>query len=369
MPKPSSPSSATATPATTNAALPFLLTPQQGDAARRLLNYVVSLPLTGADAQLLASVIATRAARNGTGNITGQDLGSLRLADAENAVATLSSLGWQFTGDLLDADAETPVAVTVPNLAQELPVSKTAQSRVSGWTTRTLAAKPVKKTSPPAQLAALFLAAHSSNDRHGVLPQEMPEDCRQALPELMSRGFIAELADDRYLLDEPVRHLSGMHPRSHDSMVLVRVRWEVWKDGVSPALRRHAEAVEHCPLCALPLERVAQAFMQPSLPMQVRPKARAAYGAWKDTQPDRGPRAAEFAATWRAEHGHGPSITQLCSGLGWPVGSRELRAFIVKRLVANEWLTHTFPVPWTLRPGKAAQESKSSAPAFSSGKP
>ncbi|MGW7642093.1 hypothetical protein [Streptomyces decoyicus] len=287
----------------------------------------------------------------------------------ESAVAALTAQGWQFTGDPLDGDGEIPVAVTVPNLAEELPLSGTARSRVSAWMTRTLAAKPIRRATPQARLAALLLAAHSSNDRSGVLPDEMPQHCRQALPELMAMEFVVDLADDRYLLDESVRHLSGMHPRSHDSLAVVRVRWEAWKDGVSPALRRHVEAVEHCPLCALPLERVAQAFMQPGLPMQAMPKVQTAYGAWKDTQPERGPRAAAFAASWRAEHGHGPSITQLCGGLGWPLEPRELRAFIVQRLVANEWLTHTFPVPWTLRPGKASQGSGPSAAVFRSGKP
>lgn len=108
--------------------------------------------------------------------------------------------------------------------------------------------------------------------------------------------------------------------------------------------------------------------MQPAVPRQVLSKVRNAYGAWKDTQPDRGPRAAEFAASWRAEHGHGPSIMQLCSGMDWRLESRELRGFIVQRLVANEWLTHTFPVPWTLRPGKAGQGSGHSAGVFRSGK-
>lgn len=92
-------------------------------------------------------MIAIRSARCGTGNITGQDLGSLHLADAEGAVATLTARGWHFAGDPLDGDGETPVAVTVPNLPEELPVSRTARSRVSGWTNRTLAAKPAKKSS------------------------------------------------------------------------------------------------------------------------------------------------------------------------------------------------------------------------------
>lgn len=80
-----------------------------------------------------------------------------------------------------------------------------------------------------------------------------------------------------------------------------------------------------------------------------------AYAAWKETQPDRGPRAAEFAAAFREEHHHGPSIKQLCEGLGWGGQQRELRNFITQRLIANEWLTNTAPMPWTLRPGRAAQ--------------
>ncbi|WP_331726706.1 hypothetical protein [Streptomyces sp. NBC_00280] len=346
--------------------LPALLTIQQGEAARRLLSHVASVRVAGTDAQLLAVVIAIRAARAGSGNITGQDLDFLRLGDTPAAVASLASLGWQFAGDLLDGDRETPVAVTVPGLADALPISRTTRSRVSGWTTRTLASKTVKKASPSARLAALFLAAHSSNNRYGVVPPEMPEHCRAALPELLDRGFLAELADGRYLLDEDARRLSGMHPRSHDSTALVRLRWQVWKDGVSPALRRHAENVEHCPLCTLPLEQMASAFMRPAVPMQFPLRVRTAYGAWKDSHPDRGPRALQFAAAFRTRHQHGPSLKQLCEGMGWQIESSELRGFIVRRLITNEWLTNTAPVPWTLRPGKAAQPDRTAASVLSS---
>ncbi|WP_369228476.1 hypothetical protein AB5J52_48395 (plasmid) [Streptomyces sp. R39] len=316
---------------------------------------MASVQLAGADAQLLAVVIAVRAARAGSGNITGQDLDFLRLGDTRTAVAELASLGWQFAGDFLDGDRETPVAVSVPGLAEALAISRTTRSRVSGWTTRTLASKTLTKASPTARLAALFLAAHSSNNRYGVVPPEMPGHCRAALPELLDRGFLAELTDDRYLLDEDARRLSGMHPRSHDSTALVRLQWEAWKDGVSPALRRHAENVEHCPLCALPLEQVASAFMRPAVPMQIPLRVRNAYGAWKDSRPDRGPHSLRFAAAFRAQHQHGPSLKQLCEGMGWQVKSHELRSFIVQRLITNEWLTNTPPVPWTLRPGQAAQ--------------
>ncbi|MET7714426.1 hypothetical protein [Streptomyces sp. NPDC005407] len=76
--------------------------------------------------------------------------------------------------------------------------------------------------------------------------------------------------------------------------------------------------------------------MRDAVPAQFVPRVRTAYGAWKDTQPDRGPRAAQFAAAFRAEHSHGPSIKQLFEGLGWRVQQRELRNFITQRLIANE---------------------------------
>lgn len=346
----------------TSAPLPFLLTTQQGEAARCLLSYVGSLPLAGADAQLLAVVVAIRAARGGVGNLTGQDLRSLRLADAEGAVAAVAALGWQAQGDLLGGDPDSPVAITVPDLTDhKLPFGKLMRSRVSGWTARTLAAKSVKKASPAARLAALFLAAHSSSDRYGILPADLPEHCRAALPELLAKGFLLELEDSCYLLAETVRHLSGSHPRSHDETGVDLLRWDAWKAQASVALRRHVTAVEHCPLCDVPTERVAEAFMSDAVPAQFLPRVRTAYGAWKDTQPDRGPRAAQFAAAFRAEHGHGPSVKQLCVGLGWGDQQHELRNFIVQRLIANEWLTNTAPVPWTLRPGRAAHVDTSVA--------
>lgn len=152
---------------------PFLLTAVQGEAARSLLTYVGSLPLSSSDAQLLAVVVAIRAARGGVGNLTGQDLKSLRLDDAESAVTAVAALGWQVRGDLIGGSPDTPVAIAVPDLAdtsdRRLAFGKDKRSRVSGWTTRTLAAKPARKTSPAARLAALFLAAHARAERHGTL--------------------------------------------------------------------------------------------------------------------------------------------------------------------------------------------------------
>ncbi|MEU1482839.1 hypothetical protein [Streptomyces sp. NPDC005752] len=361
----SSPNSPSATTATTVQPKPFLLTPCQGEAARALLAYVGSLPLDGADARLLAVVVSIRAARSGIGNLTGQDVRSLRLADAEGAVTAFAALGWQGQDALLGEDLVTPVGVTVPDLGAQadsrLPFGKVMRSKVSGWTTRTLAAKPVKKASASARLSALFLAAHGPADEHGTLPAGLPEDCRAALPELLAKGFLRELDGDRYLLAEAVRHLAGMRPLpdaapgASDEPDEEHPTWGEWKDRASVALRRHVEAVEGCPECAFSTARVSEAFMRTAVPAQFDEKVLAAYGAWEARCPGQGPAAAEFAAAFRAAHGHGPSVKQLCKGMGWGKMSRELRILVIRRLIAGGWLMNTGPVPWTLRPGKAVR--------------
>ncbi|MFF5897650.1 hypothetical protein ACFY8O_17180 [Streptomyces argenteolus] len=340
----------------------FLLTPRQGVAARELLAYVASLPLTGADARLLAVVVSIRAARGGVGNLTGQDLRSLRLADPEGALTAVAALGWRGQEALFGDDLVTPVGITVPELAGgRLPFGKAMRSRVSGWTSRSLSAKPVRKTSTAARLAALFLAAHGPADDYGTLPAELPPESRAALPELLAKGFLREQDGDRYLLGDAVRHLSGMRPleeappRVAGTAVEEPPSWDEWKAGVSVALRRHVEAVENCPECAPTTARVSEAFMRTPVPAQFEEKVRQAYGVWEAKFPEQGPPAARFAAAFRASHGHGPSVKQFCQGMGWGKMSRDLRIFVIRRLIADGWLTNTEPVPWTLRPGRNAQ--------------
>ncbi|MGW7521832.1 hypothetical protein ACWGJ2_40330 [Streptomyces sp. NPDC054796] len=376
MPKNASSSSkVSATPAAPSQ--PFLLSSQQGEAARTLLSYASSLTLPGPDAQLVAVVVAIRAARGGVGNLTGADLSALRLGDAREAIDALRHLGWQISDALFDDDPATPVPITVPNLTQTddrpLPFGKNVRSRVSGWTTRVLSAKPIKKLPPAGRLAGLFLTAHSTSKLLGQIPSDFPEACRAALPDLLQKGFLTELSEDHYRLDLAVRHLSGLRRPAEgeqtteaakaEGQVERRTRpavrfdpdaWTQWKHAATPALRRHAEAVEYCAVCALDPGQVAAAFTERVHP-QFTPKwIKNAYGEWKETHPDRGPQAAEFTVAFRVEHGHGPSHNQLCSGLGWNV-CRSVRGFIVRRLLSNEWLMDTSPVPWTLRPGAMAQ--------------
>lgn len=376
MPKNASDSSGISAAAAT-APQPFLLSPQQGEAARTLLSYASSLALPGPDAHLVAVVVAIRAARGGVGNLTGADLSALRLGDAREAVDALRCLGWQFADDLFGEDPAAPVPITVPDLARTddhpLPFGKNVRSRVSGWTTRALSAKPVKKLPPAARLAGLFLAAHSTSKLLGQIPPDFPQACHAALPDLLRKGFVTELSDARYRLDPAVRHLSGLRRPSEDerpaegakaeghaerrtgpAVRLDEAAWAQWKNAATPALRRHAEAVEYCAVCALEPGQVASAFMERVRPQFVPQWVKNAYGEWKGAHPDRGPQAAEFTVAFRAEHGHGPSFNQLCSGLGWDV-CRSVRNFIVRRLLSNEWLMETNPVPWTLRPGVMAQ--------------
>lgn len=287
----SSSSNVSADPAGKPQQLPFLLSSQQGKAARALLSYVASLGLPGPDAQLVAVVVAIRAARGGVGNLTGTDLSALRLGDARGAVDALRALGWQVDDALFDGeDPATPVPVTVPDLAREadhpLPFGKNVRSRVSGWTTRALSAKPVKKLPPAARLAGLFLAAHSTAKLQGQIPPDLPEACRAALPDLRRRGFLAELSEDRCRLDPAVRHLSGMRRPDEEEQAAEPAKaegkgglparpevrfdaaaWAEWKRAATPALRRHVEAVEFCAVYALEPGQVASAFME-----RVRPQ-------------------------------------------------------------------------------------------------
>jgi hypothetical protein len=250
--------------------LPFLLSQQQGQAARTLLSYTASLLLPGPDAQLLAVLVAIRAARGGSGNIIGQDLTGLRLNDAHGAVAALRGLGWQIADTVFTTDRTAPpTLVTVPELAREsghpLPFGKQARSRVSGWTTKTLAAKPLKKLPTAARLAGLFLAAHGTSRLLAPIPPDLPEACRAALPSLLEKGFLAELSEGRCRLHPQLRHLSGMRLRGDEEKKQAphgpakasrgfrfdAAAWAHWKDAASPALRRHVESIEYCTVCGL----------------------------------------------------------------------------------------------------------------------
>ncbi|MFJ8294708.1 hypothetical protein ACIQ9R_02425 [Streptomyces sp. NPDC094447] len=360
---------------------PFLLSEERGRAARRLLGHVASLPLPGPEARLFAVMVTIRAARGGVGNVTGMDLNALRLSDPHEAVTALRSLGWQIADTVFDSGpAAPPTPVTVPELSTEdghpLPLGRESRSRVSGWTAKTMSAKPLKKLPPAARLAALYLAAHGTAGRLAPLPADLPAACLPTLPALLEKGFLAELSDDSYRLDPRVGHLAGVRVPAEDDGAGAGDRspaarrrfrfdadaWAGWKDAARPALRRHVESVEGCALCAFTVPAVAQAFTTSAPAGPAAPPALVRLRQWREAHPDPGPGAAAFTVDFRARHGHGPSFRQLGRGMGWKV-SREVRGLVVEHLVRDGWLTGTGSVPWTLRPGHAAQEQGITLPA------
>ncbi|MEU8136509.1 hypothetical protein [Streptodolium elevatio] len=344
--------------------LRFPLTPRRAEVARALLAYVAGLPLRSVDAQLLALLVAVRSAVTGTGHVTRAGLRSLQLGDRAAAVAALRGLGWEVPDALLGDDLEVPAAVTVSDWAQAdgrpVDCSKTARAGVSSWMGGVLNTSPVAALAPPARLTALFLAAHASAEPESPdpLPDLLPGSCRSAVPDLLDSGFLADAAGGTYLLAPAVRHLAVALPRPRTPAwtppAMDANDWRYWKDQRSPALRSHVDAVQHCALCAMPWEQVASAFTEAVQdPCRPSDNLRTAYGIWKRAHPDRGPQAAAFTVAFRAQHGHGPSIRQLCTGLGWEMWP-PLRLLVVRRLLADGWLADTAPVPWTLRPGPAA---------------
>lgn len=330
---------------------------------------MVGLPLTSVDAQLLAVVVAIRAARTGVGNLTGTDLRSLRLDDPEQAVSELVAAGWQVPGSLLDGDPDKPSGIVVPEMTpgpdHVLPLGKGTRSKVSGWAMRTRMAKPVKKAAPAARLAALFLAAHCTDELVGEAPADLPVACYGAVPVLLDKGFLAEVSGRTYRLGPAVRHLAGMFRTPEEvaelaaeeaerraareaaaAAELVEItpaQWAEWKSGVSPALLRHVEAVEQCTLCRCSFGRVAKAFMSAPSPVPAPRPAAGDHDTWKEAHPECGREAAAFTVAFRAEHGHGPSYGQLCKGLGWKKLSRSLRGLVVSGILADGWLAETSP--------------------------
>ncbi|MQS16482.1 hypothetical protein F7Q99_30880 [Streptomyces kaniharaensis] len=185
-----------------------LLTFPQGQAARQLLAYIATLPLTSFDARLLAVIVAIRAAREGRANFIGQDLRALRLEDPAQALADLGTLGWLPDGDLLNGDPSQAISVTAPGLGPEGPLhfGKQTRTRVSGWTSRVVAAKPLKKARPDLRLAALYLAAHANPGGRGTVAG-LPQECEAAAPGLRDAGYLDALEHPDYQIAEGLLHL------------------------------------------------------------------------------------------------------------------------------------------------------------------
>ncbi|MEV0281684.1 hypothetical protein AB0I22_35595 [Streptomyces sp. NPDC050610] len=152
-----------------------LLTRGQAVHARAMLEYAAAhAPRPGADVRLAVLMLALRAARAGTGNITGQDLTGWLHGDAERVLEQLVDAGWlRLPGTVADVMAsrpEDPTAVAVPTLLPGQPrpfaFGKTHRARISGWAQKVVGDRKIrkKKLGAATRLLALYTAAHTRPD-------------------------------------------------------------------------------------------------------------------------------------------------------------------------------------------------------------
>ncbi|GAA0899571.1 MULTISPECIES: hypothetical protein [Streptomyces violaceusniger group] len=147
-----------------------LLTRPQGVHARAVLDYVAAhSPHPEAEVRLAMLMLTLRAARAGTGNVTGQDLTGWLQDDAERVLGRLVTGGWlRLPGTVAEVMAsrpEDPVEVTVPTLLPEQPrpftFGKTTRARISGWAQKVVGDRKIrkKKLGVATRLLALYTAA------------------------------------------------------------------------------------------------------------------------------------------------------------------------------------------------------------------
>ncbi|MFD7666013.1 hypothetical protein [Streptomyces sp. NPDC059788] len=152
-----------------------LLTRAQAGHARTVLDYTaVHAPHRQAEVHLTVLMLALRAARDGIGNVTGQDLTGWLHDDAEPVLERLVAADWlRLPGTVAEALASRPedaTAFTVPALlpAQPRPFAfgKITRSRLSGWAQKVLGDRKIrkKKLGAPTRLLALYTAAHTRPD-------------------------------------------------------------------------------------------------------------------------------------------------------------------------------------------------------------
>ena len=152
-----------------------LLTRSQAAHARTVLDYVqANAPHPDAQVRLVVLLLTLRAARAGTGNITGQDLTGWLPNDAEQVLERLIAADWlRLPGTVTETLASRPedsTAFTVPTLqpAQPRPFTfgKTTRARISGWAQKVVGDRKIrkKKLSATTQLLALYTAAHTRPD-------------------------------------------------------------------------------------------------------------------------------------------------------------------------------------------------------------
>ncbi|WP_345596118.1 hypothetical protein [Streptomyces marokkonensis] len=220
-----------------------LLTRAQAVHGRTVLEHVrVHAPLPDAEARLAVLMLTLRAARAGTGNVTGQDLLGWLQGDAERVLQQLVDVGWLrlpedvSADDALTSRPEEPTQVTVPTLLPVEPrlfcFGKVTRARLSGWAQKVVGDRKLrkKKAGAATRLLAVYTAAHSRPDgRLGSTGEDAglaldvvasfcavrPEEVAEHTALLVAAGWLTEESDTaggrlRGRLAERVLPLSGL---------------------------------------------------------------------------------------------------------------------------------------------------------------
>ncbi|MCQ8772086.1 hypothetical protein [Streptomyces telluris] len=154
-----------------------LLTRTQAAHARTVLDYVAAhASHSEAEVRLAVLMLTLRAAKAGTGNVTGQDLTGWLQDDAEQVIQRLVAADWLrlpgTVAELMASRSENPTAVTVPTLLPGQPrpfaFGKTTRARISGWAQKVVGDRKIrkKKATSATRLLALYTAAHTRPAGH-----------------------------------------------------------------------------------------------------------------------------------------------------------------------------------------------------------
>ncbi|MHA6757261.1 hypothetical protein [Streptacidiphilus sp. PAMC 29251] len=154
-----------------------LLTAGQAAHARTVLDYAAAAaPGPDAGQRLAVLMLVLRAARAGTGNITGQDLTGWLGGDTQQVLERLEEAGWLTlpgtVGEVMGSQPEDPTAFTVPSLLPDqtspFGLGKSTRSRISGWAQKVVGDRKLrkKKASAADRLLALYTAAHTRPGGH-----------------------------------------------------------------------------------------------------------------------------------------------------------------------------------------------------------
>ncbi|WP_327310094.1 hypothetical protein OG730_43780 (plasmid) [Streptomyces sp. NBC_01298] len=190
-----------------------LLTRNHAVHARTVLDYVRDhAPHAEPDVHLLVLLLTLRAARDGTGNITGQDITGWLPSGAEQALEQLVAAGWlRLPGSAAEALASRPedfTTFTVPGLLPEQPrpfsFGKTTRAKISGWAQKAVGDRKLrkKKLGAATRLLALYTAAHTQGDGHlghpdddGLALEQVAAFCAMTSEEVAEHAVLLVEAD------------------------------------------------------------------------------------------------------------------------------------------------------------------------------